>query len=292
MKKPVVISICTAKGGVGKTTTTMALSECLASKGYAVLVIDADYQTSCTVALIGNQNWEKLNKQKKTIVALVEDAINEGADGYTRQFDPTTYVFQGASNLVDSLKGRIDLLPSSPDLAKSKKNLYKAGKTSEYDSVSRLTFMEWGLRDILQEYDFVLIDTHPDTDDMLFAALYISDYYLMPVIPDAISSYGIVQMYRTVHTFSKACRRNIKQLGVLFSMVREVNVHRLYLGVIKEIPGVRPFETMIRLRAQVTESIDYYNNVNTLKQKYGSELAEDYAELTEEVISRCQEKRP
>lgn len=295
MKKPVVISICTAKGGVGKTTTTMALSEFLASKGYAVLVIDADYQTSCTVALIGNQNWEEWNKEKRTIVALVEDAINEGTNGYTRQFDPTTHVFQDASNLADRLEGKIDLIPSSPDLVTAKKSIYKVGRNSEYGSVNKLNFMEWALRDVLLEYDFVLIDTHPDTDDMLFAALYISDYYLMPVIPDAISSYGIVMMNRTVSKFSKECRRNIKQLGVLISMFREINVHRTYRDIIKAMSDVRTFDTIIRLRATVTASIDYYNRVTSLKQKYGSEpngIAEDYAELTEEVIHRCQEKRP
>jgi len=291
LKSPVVISICTAKGGVGKTTTTVALSEFLASKGYEVLVIDADYQTSCTIALIGNQNWEKMNKNQKTIVALVEDAINEGANGYTRQFDPTTHLFEGASNLADAFEGRIDLVPSSPDLAAAKKNLYRAGRTSAYGSVNKLNFMEWGFRDILAEYDFVLIDTHPDTDDMLFATLYISDYYLMPVIPDAISSYGIVIMNRAVSEFSRECRRNVKQIGVLVSMYREINVHRLYLNVIKSMPSVKLFNTIIRLRAKVTESIDYYNHVSTLKQKYGSQpngIADDYAELTDEVIKRCQ----
>ena len=95
MKKPTIISVCTAKGGVGKTTTTVALSEFLASKGYKVLVIDADYQTNCTVALIGNQAWDKLNAQDKTIAALLEDAINEGQPGYARKFD-SSCIFKNA----------------------------------------------------------------------------------------------------------------------------------------------------------------------------------------------------
>lgn len=294
MKKPLVICICTAKGGVGKTTTTMALSENLASRGNSVLVIDADYQTSCTIALIGNENWEKLNKEKRTIVALVEDAINEGSNGYSRKFDTTTHILQRASNLAKHLDGQIDLLPSSPALAKAKKNIYKAGKDSEYASVNRLTFMEWGLRDILPEYDFVLIDTHPDIDDMLFASLFISDYYLMPVIPDAVSSYGIVQMQSVVKEFAGASRRNIRQLGVLISMFREINIHRTYRDLIQAMPNVRAFDAIIRQRAQVTESLDYWMTPRTLIQKYGSRpngIAEDYVEFTDEVIRRCQEKR-
>ena len=291
MKKPIVVCVCTAKGGVGKTTTTVALAEFLASKGNKVLVIDADYQTNCTVALIGNQNWEKLNKKKKTIVALLEDAINEGSDGYIRQFDQETHVFREASNLASSLEGRIDLIPSSPDLVFAKKNLYKAGKNSAFGSVNRLNFMEWGLRNNLLKYDFVLIDTHPDIDDILFAVLYISDYYLMPVIPDAVSTYGIVTMRTSIGKFSHECRREIKQLGVLISMYREINAHRLYFNTIKAQPGVKLFKTKIRLRAKVTEAMDYDAPVNTLKQKYGYEpngIAEDYRNLATEVISRCQ----
>lgn len=293
MKKPIVISICTAKGGVGKTTTTVALAEFLASTGNKILVIDVDYQTNCTVALIGNKNWEKLNKQKKTLVALLEDAINEGSSEYKQQFYSSTHIYKRASNLATALIGRIDLIPSSPDLVFTKKNLYKAGKKSAFGSVSKLNFMEWGLRDALFEYDFVLIDTHPDVDDMLFAVLYISDYYLMPVIADAVSTYGIVTMNKVINNFSKECRREIEQLGVLVSMYREIHAHRLYLNTIKAQPNVNLFKTIIRLRAKVTEAMDYDAPVNTLKQKYGYEpngIAEDYRKLIKEVINRCQER--
>lgn len=288
MKKPIVISISTAKGGVGKTTTTVALSEFLANKGYKVLVIDADYQTNCTVALIGNQNWEKLNKQERTIVALLEDAINEGTNGYSRQFDPSTHIYKKASNLASVLSGRIDLIPSSPKLVQTKKNLYKAGKNSAFGSVNRLNFLEWALRDVLPEYDFVLIDTHPDIDDMLFAVLYISDFYLMPVIPDAVSTYGIVTMNTEIGNFSRECRRQIKQLGVLISMYREVNAHHLYLNTIKAQPGVNLFKTIIRLRAKITESMDYDAYVTTIKQKYLGDVFEEYSALSKEVLDRCQ----
>lgn len=293
MKKPIVISICTAKGGVGKTTTTVALAEFLASQGNKILVIDADYQTNCTVALIGNKNWEKLNKQKKTLVALLEDAINEGSSGYKQQFHSSTHIYKRASNLATALIGRIDLIPSSPDLVFTKKTLYKAGKNSAFGSVNKLTFMEWGLRDALFEYDFVLIDTHPDIDDMLIAVLYISDYYLMPVIADAVSTYGIMTMNKVINNFSKECRREIEQLGVLVSMYREIHAHQLYLNTIKAQPNVNLFKTIIRLRAKVTEAMDYDAPVNTLKQKYGYEpngIAEDYRKLTKEVINRCQER--
>lgn len=279
------------KGGVGKSTTTVAVAENLASRGNDVLVIDADYQTNSTVALIGNTQWDGLNNQKLTTVALLEDAINEGSPGYVRQFDSQTHIFTGASNIAGALSGQIDLLPSSPDVVRAKKNLYLAGKKSQYGSVSRLNFLDWALRDTLPNYDYVLIDTHPDLDDMLYASLYISDYYLMPVIPDAVSTYGIVTMETEVSRFSTEIRRNIKKAGVLISMYREINPHRKYVGLISARPNADVFRTKIPLRANMTDALDFDKNVSTLKMKYGYDtngIAREYEELTTEVVNRCQ----
>lgn len=290
MKNPIVIAVCTAKGGVGKTTTTVALAENLASQGKKILVIDADYQTNSTVALIGNDKWQDLNDQKKTIVALLEDAISEGSPGYVRQFDPDTHIFEGASNIADFLDGQIDLLPSSPDGVRAKRNIYMAGKKSQYGAVTRLNFLEWALRDTLSNYDYVLIDTHPDLDDMLYASLYISDYYLMPVIPDAVSTYGIITMETEVSKFSDEINRKIKKAGVLISMYREINPHRKYVGLISARPDVRLFKTKIPLRANMTDALDFDKSVSTLKQKYGYDpigIEREYEQLTAEVVDRC-----
>lgn len=291
MKKPTVISISTAKGGVGKTTTTVALAEFLASKNNKkILVIDADYQTNCTVALIGNHRWEKLNSEKKTLVALLEDAINEGTTGYKRQFDPLTHIYTKASNISEFLKGQIDLIPSSPDLNNAKNNLYRAGKNSKYGSVNKLNFLEWGLRDVLPKYDFVIIDIHPDIDDLLYASLYISDYYLMPVIPDAVSSYGVKTMITSVKNFTEETRRNVRLLGVLISMLRQIKVHKTYKEIIENMKDVHVFETHIPQNAKVTEAMEFSADLNTLKQKYGySGMVDIYSDLVEEVLERCRE---
>lgn len=291
MKKPIVISVSTSKGGVGKTTTTVALAEFLAEKKKKILVVDADYQTNATIALIGNEKWEKLNSENKTLKALLEDAINEGKQGYQRQFDPSTHIFKRASNLAGGPVGdRIDLLPSTPDLNDVKNNLYLAGRDSPFAAVNKINFLEWGLRDILPQYDFVLIDTHPDIDNMLHAAFYISDYVLMPVIPDAVSSYGVKIMNTHIKKFSKGCRLPIKFIGVLFSMERPANVHRTYRALIETLcknEGIPVFKTFIPLRATVTQAMEYSDPKSTLKQKYGyGEIYDNYQNLVEEVLSQ------
>lgn len=60
---PVVVSLINLKGGVGKTTTTVQLAECLVSEyGKKVLVIDLDPQTNSTISLIDDQHWGSLNR--------------------------------------------------------------------------------------------------------------------------------------------------------------------------------------------------------------------------------------
>jgi chromosome partitioning protein len=294
MKKPTIISVGTAKGGVSKTTSVVVLAEFLAGKGHKVLVIDGDYQANCSVALIGNQQWEKINADKRTIIDLIEDAINEGTPGYKKQFDVNTHIIKGVSNLSQDVVGdRIDLLASTPDLNVAKKNLYKAGKNAFFDgAVNRMNFLEWGLRSILHDYDFILIDTHPDIDDMLNAALYLSDYILMPVIPDAVSSYGIKTMNTYIKKFNRECNQ-LKLLGAMISIKREINVHNTYTKIIEGLcknENIYLFKTVIPQRAKVTESMDFSLKPNTLKNKYGYDgMFERYTSLVEEVIQRCQE---
>ena len=73
-----VISTINLKGGVGKTTITVAIGEFLSeSFGKRVLIIDLDPQTNATVMLIGEDKWKKLNEKQHTLARLFQDALCE-----------------------------------------------------------------------------------------------------------------------------------------------------------------------------------------------------------------------
>ena len=106
-----IISIINLKGGVGKTTTTVALAETLAVEhDKRVLVIDLDPQTNATTMLIGEERWRELNEQGRTLATLFIDALNPR----TKSFDLQRTLQRGVSDVQGA--ETIDLLPSSLDL--------------------------------------------------------------------------------------------------------------------------------------------------------------------------------
>lgn len=81
-----VISVINLKGGVGKSTLTVANSEILAGQfGKRVLVIDLDPQTNSTTMLIGEQAWESANVAGRTLASLFKDSLR--SDDGAAQFD-------------------------------------------------------------------------------------------------------------------------------------------------------------------------------------------------------------
>ena len=100
-----VFSTINLKGGVGKTTTTVALAEFMSGRlGKRVLVIDLDPQTNATVMLIGEEKWRKLNDQGRTLARLFQDAL----DPDDRRFDLDETLQKRVSNVSEART--IDLL--------------------------------------------------------------------------------------------------------------------------------------------------------------------------------------
>ena len=106
-----VFSLVNLKGGVAKTTTTVALAETLASNfGKRVLVIDLDPQTNATVMLIGESRWKEINDKGWTLATLFKDAL----DPANKSFDLQKTLQRRVSDVRGADK--VDLLPSSLDL--------------------------------------------------------------------------------------------------------------------------------------------------------------------------------
>lgn len=274
------------KGGVGKTQTTIALAEFLSMQhNKKILVIDLDPQTNATVALIKEEVWEKKNEKGETLLQLFKDKLDNKS-----KFNIKNAIVKQVSNIGKGIKN-LDLLPSSLGLIEMQDSLSTIPAGDFYLS-NPVTILKNAISPIMQEYDYILVDCPPNLGIITLNGLYISDFYLIPTIPDRLSTYGIPQIIGRVKDFAKQGDLKIKPIGIIISMYRkQSNTHKTITSMLKtkaqndEYPPV--YETVVPLTVKVADAVNSNSISNTLKQKYGGgKMFEIYDNLTNEFLER------
>ncbi len=280
----IVISTINLKGGVGKTQMTVALAEFLALEfNKKTLLIDLDPQTNATVALMDEREWLKKDKNGETLLQLFKDKLEK-----TSKFDINKAIVRRASNVGGGIPN-LDLLPSSLGLIDIQDSLALI-PSGRFYATTPVTILKEAINDVIDNYDFILIDCPPNLGIITLNGIYISDYYLIPSIPDILSTYGIPQILGRIESFKRETGISIKPLGIVISMYRAQS--RLHDAIIKELKTKaasgeypRVFDTIIPLSVKAAESADFSTSVNTLKQKYGyGKIYDSYRNLAEEVL--------
>src|SRR5579863_6348476 len=147
----VVTSIINLKGGVGKTTLTLALAHYLAAEhSRRVLVIDLDPQTNATIAMVTERRWRDRDQSGQTLFQLFKDQL----DG-TRSFIASEAILTRVSNVGGGIPG-LDLLPSSIRLHRIQDKITKITDLDSFRSPTVYALRE-SLREVLPQYDHVLI---------------------------------------------------------------------------------------------------------------------------------------
>lgn len=227
-----VISVINYKGGVGKTTLTSNLSAELANRGFKVLMIDLDPQTSLTFSFIKPEDW-----------------INDFADDCTIKnwFKKPKKKKINFNDLIiklphfTNLKGELHLISSHLELINidlelatnlSGANLNQAKQN--FLKVHR-TLLK-GIEKLNNYYDFVIIDCPPNFNIVTKNAIVASDHILIPAKPDYLSTLGIDYLIRSVNNlisdYNEYCEIvdsdddedyatiDPEILGVIFTMVQ------------------------------------------------------------------------
>ena len=277
---PDVFSTINLKGGVGKTTTTVALAEFMSGRlNKRVLVIDLDPQTNATVMLIGEEKWRKLNEREWTLARLFKDAL----DPENKRFDLDKTLQKKVSNVSEART--IDLLPSSLDLIDVQDRLATV-PSGRFYSVNPTELLWRAVKSRLDDYEIVIVDCPPNLGIITLNGLRISGSFVIPTIPDILSTYGIPQILTRVRHFSEEISENIKPLGVIITKYQgNSTVHGNTIKRLRASGEPQVFKSVIPQANQFAGAAEHAGQM-TLKQKWGyGKLAEQCERLSSEVVA-------
>jgi len=245
--------------------------------GKRVLVIDLDPQTNATVMMIGEDRWRELNEKEHTIARLFKDAL----DPDNKRFDFDATLQKGVSNVREAQN--IDLLPSSLDLIDVQDQLASV-PTGRFYAVNPTELLLRAVKSHLDDYDIVIVDCPPNLGIITLNGLRISNGFVIPTIPDVLSTYGIPQILSRVKQFSNEIVESIEPLGIVVTKYQENStVHRNTLDRLHTNGNPRVFDTIIPQANQFAAAAEYGGRV-TLKQKWGyGGLADKFDALVREV---------
>lgn len=232
------------KGGVGKTTLAVNIAANLSHyHNKRVLLVDLDPQTNSTVSLVTPTNYlEKFKKEKKTLKSLYDDHLH-----ITSNFSFDSVVCKQAGNVK-----KLHLLVSDLELI----------------DIDRLIGHIPGnyaiIRNSLEEkfslYDYIFFDCPPNLGVLTQNGLFASDFYIIPVQPDFLSTFGIDLITGRVVWFKQnvgpsASRFNLKYGGLIFNRVRNTSEHKQIMAELKARTELKPiFESIINERTAISEA--------------------------------------
>lgn len=247
-----IIAVTNQKGGVGKTTTAAALIAALSEKGYRILGVDLDPQGNLGFSLgIDIDNVHSLYEVFKKQIP-VEQAIYSMIYG--------------------------DILPG---------NILLSGVELECNRPGREYMLKNELADIVDQYDYVIIDTPPALNLLTVNAFVAADKLLIPMVPEILSLLGVTQIKETIETVRQYYNPKLEVIGILLNKFNgRLNLSRDVLDMSQEIAvqlGTKVFETKVRQGVLVAESPAHGESVVTYAPH--CKPAMDFVALVDEILS-------
>lgn len=252
-----VIAVANQKGGVGKTTTAVNLSACMAAKGRKVLLVDVDPQGNASSGV----GVDKNTVQKSIYNVLIEDLdIKE------------TITATPVENL--------DISPSSIRLAGAEIELVSA--------MSRESRLKSAIQSIRNEYDFIIMDCPPSLGLLTINSLTAADTILVPIQCEYYALEGLGQLMNTVRLIQKHLNPSLDVEGVVLTMFdSRTNLSIQVVDDVKKHFRNKVYRTVIPRNVRLSEAPSYGLPIILYDEK--SKGAECYMELADEVI-QCSEE--
>ena len=250
-----IIAIANQKGGVGKTTTSINLSACLAELGKKVLVIDLDPQGNTTSGF-GIDKEEMDNTVYELM--LGECSIRE------------------SMTQVENIE-HLSLIPSNVNLAGAEIELLGIND-KEYILKNAVDY-------IRDDYDFIIIDCPPSLNMLTVNAMTTADTVLVPIQCEYYALEGISQLIHTIDLVQERLNPNLKIDGVVFTMYdARTNLSNEVVDNVKNNLHTTIYKTIIPRNVRLAEAPSHGLPINLYDSR--SAGAESYRLLAKEVIDR------
>lgn len=203
---PIVISMINWKGGVGKTSLTLHLAAGLALRHTKrVLLIDLDAQCNLSFLAVGLSAYvDHTYKNNGPTLKTVFDAYFDRAQIKPKDVILEKQVRARAGKIftqVDIVLSHQELTLLDMKLAREKRSGKDHREETRFE-IEKLSVIKNVIDAVASEYDYVLLDCPPNVNLVTQNAFFASDYYVVPAIPDFLSTVGISQITKYMDQFN------------------------------------------------------------------------------------------
>ncbi|MEK3798892.1 AAA family ATPase [Peribacillus sp. FSL H8-0477] len=248
-----ILAIANQKGGVGKTTTSVNLSACLAYIGKKVLLVDIDPQGNAT----SGAGIEKADVEQCIYDVLVDDVE--------------------ASEVIRETKvEKLYIIPATIQLAGAEIELVP--------TISREVRLKRALEEVKEDYDYIIIDCPPSLGLLTLNALTAADAVVIPVQCEYYALEGLSQLLSTIRLVQKHLNHELRIEGVLLTMLdARTNLGIQVIEEVKKYFQDKVYRTIIPRNVRLSEAPSHGEPIIIYDPK--SRGAEVYLELAKEVVA-------
>lgn len=252
-----IVAIANQKGGVGKTTTAVNLSSCVAALGKKTLIVDLDPQ--------GNTTTGYGIPKRSVDVGTYELLIGEAE----------------AKDAIRKTEFRTDVIGSNTRLA--------GAGLEMIDLPGRESRLRKALASVQKDYDFIFVDCPPSLDLLTLNGLCASDTVLVPIQCEYYALEGLSELMATLKTVRKKYNSYLDVEGVAFTMYSgRLNLTLQVVEQVKKFFGDKVYKTTVPRNVRLSEAPSYGQPINFYDPS--SKGCEAYMDMAKEFLRNNERK--